>query len=360
MTKLTENLRHLGTRQFDEIGVGRLLRASGLLLSIFLVGTLGYWIGTDFEYSLLDCAFMTTITLTTVGYGEVIPVSGNPGLEVFTVLLIVTGMGIMLFFASTLTAFIIEGEFRDLLQIRRMKKRIEQLDNHFIVAGVGKTGAHVIREILESQRPVIVVELDRDRVQHELDHAPRDFPYIIGDATQDEILQEAGIERAQSLITSLGNDRDNLFVTITARELNEDLRIIARGEDPDAEDKFRRAGATSVIYTNVLGGLRMASEAIRPEVTTFLDLMMRDHEHYRRVEELPVPDDSPLIGQTIRDAGIRQYSDALVIAVYDADEDDYVFSPGPDHVIVRGSKLIVLTLMDDIPRLERLIRRGQP
>jgi voltage-gated potassium channel len=351
-----ESLRELGSRKYDPTGFTRLVRAGGLLVAVFVLGTLGYWAMAPDEYDLLDCAFMTTITLTTVGYGEVIPIDGDPALQSFTIGLIIVGMGIVLYFVSSLTAFIIEGELRDLLRMRRMDREIDKLENHLIICGTGKTGMYVLQEVLQSNQPCVVIEKSHDRIDHDIQEIGSDFLYIIGDATQDSVLQQAGIERANALVASLGTDRDNLFVTISARSLNHELRIVARGEHPEAEQKFKMAGATSVIYTNVLGGLRMAAEAIRPEVTTFLDLMMQDHEHYRRVEELPLSADSPLIGRTIRETKIRQHTDALVIAVYRGDTQDYVFNPGPDYELTAGCKLIVLTLVDDIETLEALIR----
>lgn len=356
MSDVLDNLRDLGTREYDKTGFPRLLRAGGLLFGVFVIGTLGYWSAAPDRYTLLDCAYMTTITLTTVGYGEVIPVEGDPALEAFTIGLIVTGMGVVLYFVSSLTAFIIEGELRDLIRMKKMDREIDELDNHLIICGIGQTGLHVLREVLQSNQPCVVIEKNRDRIEQELEELDHSFLYIVGDATHDTVLEHAGIKRATALIASLGNDRDNLFVTISARSLNNDLRIVARGEHPEAEQKFKMAGATSVIYTNVLGGLRMAAEAIRPEVTTFLDLMMQDHQHYRRVEELPVPGDSPLIGLTIRDTRIRQHTDALVIAVYREEDGEYNFNPGPDYEITTGTKLIVLTLVDDIETLEALIR----
>ncbi len=352
---LFESLRELSTRRYDETGVPRIVRAAGLLAGVFVLGTLGYWVAAPPGYTLLDCAFMTVITLTTVGYEEAIPIRNNPALQTFTIALIVVGMGIMLYFASSVTVFIIEGELRDLMRKRRMDRQIDKLDDHLIICGIGQTGVHVLREVVKSDEPCVVIERSHDRVLNLRQELGEEFLYLIGDATHDQTLLEAGIERAKGLITSLGNDRDNLFVTITARSLNSNLRIVARGEHPEAEQKFRMAGATSVIYTNVLGGARMAAEAIRPEVTTFLDLTVMDRDHYRRVEELRVPDDSPLIGRPIRETGIRQQTDALVVAVFRHEDAQYIFNPGPDYVLTAGTKLIVLTLVEDIPVLEAML-----
>ncbi|MGM0555494.1 MAG: potassium channel family protein [Myxococcota bacterium] len=354
-----DTVTELSSRKYDEPGVVRLLRASGLLITVFVVGTFGYWSISDGGHSLIDAAYMTVITLTTVGYGEVIPISGNHGAEIFTIGLLFFGMGVMLYFLSSLTAFIIEGELREIVRRSKMKRELSELEDHIIIAGIGQTGTYVLREMLESGRPCVVIEQDEERIHRELEKHETRFPYIAGDATDDDVLEEAGLERALGLVCSLGNDRDNLFVTISARSLSEDLRIVTRGEHPDAEQKFKMAGATSVIYTKVLGGLRMAAEAIRPEVTTFLDLMMQDHGHYRRVEELAIPDQSPLIGSHLRDARIREISDALVIAVHEGEGQNYTFNPGPDYTFTQGSKLIVLTLIEDIPLLEHILETGE-
>jgi voltage-gated potassium channel len=237
-----------------------------------------------------------------------------------------------------------------------MKKRIDELEDHFIIAGIGNTGEYVLDEMVHSQRDCLVIDSNHDRLEDVHEEHDIDFPYIVGDATDDSVLIEAGVERADSLVCSLGSDRDNLFVTISARSLNDDLRIVTRGYQPESEQKFKMAGASSVIYTNVLGGLRMAAEAIRPQVTTFLDLMMQDHGHYRRVEELNIPHDSPLVGKEIRNAGIRENTDALIIAVYEESNDEYIFNPGPTYQLTGDTKLIVLTLIEDLERLESMIQ----
>lgn len=233
----------------------------------------------------------------------------------------------------------------------------EHLDDHFIIAGIGNTGEHVLNEIHTSHRDCIVIERNSERLEEVRAQLDVDFLYIEGDALDDDTLLKAGLERAEALICSLGSDRDNLFVTISARNLadasNPDLKIITRGRDPDSEEKFVSAGATSVLYTNVLGGMRMAAEAIRPEVTAFLDFM--DREHSRRVEEIPLPQDSPLIGKTIADSSLRRKTDALIIAVYDEQDGDYVFNPGPDHELDARTKLIVLTRIEDIETIESIV-----
>lgn len=352
---LTDQIREISDRRNDNHTLVRLFRAAGLQVAVFVIGTFGYYIVCEGEYDLLTCAYMTVITLTTVGYGEVIPVKDDPALVVFTIFLIIIGMGAVFYFVSSITAFIIDGELRDLLKRRNMRSKIEKMSGHFIVAGMGHTGSHVLPEILASNREVLVIDQSRDAIDRAAEECGQDLPHILGDATDDDVLVEAGLDAASGVVFSLGNDRDNLFATITARQLNPDITIVTRGEHPQSEAKFLRAGATSVIFTNVLGGMRMAAEALRPEVTTFLDIMMKDHGHFRRVEELPVPADAPTIGKTLAELEIRKQTDALVVAVYDRNDDDYHFNPGPGFPIEAQSTLVVLALVDDIPLIERII-----
>lgn len=351
--RLLKKLTSLSSRRLDNQILYRLLRAAGLMFLIFIAGTFGYYYLCEERYSLLLCAYMTVVTLTSIGYGEVIPVQGQTDMMIFTIGLIISGMGVMLYFVSTLTAFVVDGDLRDLLHGRRMKRQIEKLHDHFIIAGMGSMGRYVLDELQISKRQCIVIERYEEKTQELIDLG---VPYIVGDATDEEILIEAGIRRAQGIIIALGNERDNLFATITVKELNPKLRVVTRGDDPRSEKKFLRAGATSVIYTNVLGGLRMAAEVIRPEVTSFLDLMMRDHGSFRRIEELPIPSTSPLVGTPLKKTAFRKHTDALIIAVHDMDTDDYHFNPGPEHVLAASTKLIMLTLVDDVAKLEAIIR----
>lgn len=355
MSSVRDWLQKVNSRRHQSQTLYQLIRAMGALVAIFLIGTVGYHqIGGD-GYTWLDAAYMTVITLTTVGFGEVIPVRGDQSAELFTIFLIIFGMGTFLYFVSSLTAFIVEGELMEMLWRRRLDKKLARMKDHFVVAGVGKTGSHVLPEIIGSDRQCVVIDRDVEAIYALFDEIGEEVPFIEGDATDDDTLQKAGVDRAAGVVCSLGNDRDNLFVTISARRLNPHAAIVTRGEDPRSEKKFKMAGATSVIYTNVLGGMRMAAEVLRPEVTTFLDLMMVDHDHYRMVEEMVVPSDSPLVGRKIREIRLRDHCDALIIAVWDSTESEYHFNPGPDFEIPGESKLIVLILIEDVPKLEALI-----
>lgn len=332
----------------------RLLRVAGLLIGVIIAGTLTYYMLCKGQYDMLTCAYMTVITVTAVGYGEIIPITGHADRIVLTMALAIIGMGIMLYFVSTLAAFIVDGELRTLLKSNRMKRRLQEIKGHYIVAGLGSLGVHVLEELQNSKQCCVVIESNEQVIE---DLKDKNILYIIGDATEDAVLQMANIEHAAGLIITLGNERDNLFTTISARGLNSGMRIITRGEDPSSRQKFERAGANSVIYTNVLGGLRMASEVLRPHVTSFLDLMLRDSGHVRRIEQFSIPMDSPLVGKPLRDTGFRQHTDALIVAIHETE--NYIFNPGPAHILRADSKIIVLTLVDDIPTLEAIVAGSQ-
>ena len=308
---------------------------------MFVVGTAALWLLGGGRWSLLDCAYFVTITLTTVGYGETLPVREDPWAQIVVMVLMIGGIGVVLYFVSALTAFIVEGELQDLLRRRRMDGKIRQLKDHLILCGVGRMGRATADEFLAAEKRFVV--LDRDpsalaRLEH--DH-PGQVLYIEGDAVEDDALLAAGIERAAGLITSLSSDQDNVYVTISAKELNPSLRVVAKAIEPTAERKLRRAGADHVVLVNTIGGIRMASEILRPEVTRFLDHILRDSERTLRVEEIFVGEASPFMGKRLAESDIRSHAEVLVIAVRDV-EGAYHYNPGAAYPIGAGETLIVI------------------
>jgi voltage-gated potassium channel len=350
------------------------------------IGTLGYYLlyDGDQEITLVRCMFMSIITMSTVGYGEVIPVTGNLTLEVFTGFIILFGIALTAYFTSVVTAFIVSGELLFIWRTNRMRKQVEGLSNHFIIAGIGQVGFHVADELLLSKRSIVLIDRSLERIEAFLSHYGGEIPFIQGDATDDDVLIDAGIENADGIIFTLDNDHENLFATITARTLNANVRIISRGQDEGSSQKFYRAGANKVIFANVIGAMRMASETLRPSVVGFLDVMLKDREHPRRVEELFVPENSKVIGKRLRDLNIRSCTDALVLAVEKPSTPlqqqqhqlhlqqmqqllqqaqqipQFDFNPGPDYLIEARSKLVVIALVEDLPLLRALVRGETP
>ena len=313
----------------------RLLRALFMILVITAVGTFGYHLLEG--WSLLDALYMTIISMTTVGYGETRPLTQSG--RIFTMALIVTSIGTVGYAISTLATFVVEGEFHRIIRGRRMDKRISNLENHIILCGGGHTGKHIAGEFFKTDTPFVVVERDSDVIQ-DLLHIG-DILHLQADATQDEALLLAGIEQARGLVSVLSQDKDNVFVVLSARALNPKLRIVARLYDDQNAEKLRKAGADEVVSPNAIGGMRMASLMLRPTVVSFLDEMLRVTGETLRVEEVHVDAASPLAHQTIRDTDIGRRTGVLVVALQ-PHTGGYGFNPGPQTVLKPGDVLIVI------------------
>ena len=325
--------------------LGRRLRIAAMaLLSVIGLGVTGFTVLAP-ESSLLDRLYFAVVTLTTVGYGEVIQVTGRPGLMIFTMVYMVFGMGLLLFAVSTITATIIEVELDHVFRRRRMERRIAKLNQHFIVCGGGETGGHVMEEFRTMRGPFVLVEQDEDRCAHLAESMP-DLLYIHGDATDEDVLKKAGVEQARGLCAVLPHDKDNLFLTLTARSMNDRLRIVARGIGPRVTAKLRRAGADAVVSATHIGGLRLASELARPHTVSFLDEMLRDAEASHRFGELPVREGGPWAGKRVRDVPLRD-KHILAVAVR-SPGGQFSYAPSADHVLEAGSTLIVLARTDTV------------
>ncbi|MDD9943914.1 MAG: potassium channel protein [Myxococcales bacterium] len=328
--------------------------AASLVAAVIIVGTAGYNLLGQGRWSVGDCLYMTVITLSTVGFAETLPdMNVVSGTRLWTTVLIFSGSGSLLFFVSTFTAFIVEGDIQGALRRRRMQKEASKLEGHMIIVGAGATGIHVVEELYATEVDFVVIDIDEERLLHLWAKMPS-LRYVHGDATDDEILQEAGITRARGLATTLRDDKDNVFVSITARALNPDLKIVAKVTEDSADMKMRRAGANTTVSPSSIGGLRIASELVRPSVVRFLDTMLRDRESALRVEELPVPTSSHLVGSRLGSARMRDESNVLVLAVRGADG-EYTYNPGADFVIEQGATLIVLCQVSDLPQLRSSI-----
>ncbi len=308
----------------------RALKILLMLLAILLAGALGYHFIEG--WSFFDAFYMTVITLATVGYGETHPLS--PVGRAFTIFLILGGIGIITYGLTSVTALLVEGEMNGYLRRRRMHRAIGKLKGHFIVCGGGKNGRYVIEELRRTKRNVVVVEKNRDRLQEFIDHG---VLALEGDATSDEVLREAGIAHAAGLVATLPEDRDNMFVVITARGLSPTIRIVAKIDDVNVKEKFIRSGADSAVSASFIGGLRMASELIRPETVSFLDTMLRDSSNFR-VEDVPVG--PAYVGKTIKECEPLASAGVLVVAVKHGQE--YAFNPKSHTKLKEGDTLIVI------------------
>jgi len=320
----------------------------GIILCIVLtVGIAGYSV-IEKGWTLLEALYMTVITVATVGFMEVKPLS-DAG-RIFTIFLIFGGATLLVYAGSSLIAFVVEGELTGILGRRKMEKQISQLNGHYIVCGAGKTGRYVVEEFLQTRIKFVVIESNIEQLKKILGF--ENLLYIQGDATSDATLRLAGIEKAKGLVSALPEDKDNLFVTLTAKSINPNLRIVAKAAEEETGYKLKIAGASSVVSPNYIGGLRMASETIRPTVTSFLDIMLRDKDARLRITETSVGARSKFVGQKLGELGIRQKTGALVLAIKKGDTGGYIYNPPVDEKMQSGDTLIVMATPEQMEKLK--------
>jgi voltage-gated potassium channel len=309
-----------------------------LVVAVLTFGTVGYVV---VGLGPFDALYQTAITISTVGYGEIGPADEvDRTYRIFTLVLVVVAASSVVYTASVLVETLVEGTINDSFRRRRMQHRVDRLRDHVIVAGWGRVGRSIARYARRQGRPVVALEQDGDVVVGE-----DDVPVIVGDATDEDALRAAGIDRATSLIAALGDSSANLALVLTARSLREDLRIVARIADDRDARKFIRAGADRVVNPYDIGGSRMAAIAFRPHVAEFLDEVVHSEEHDVDIQEVTVAPGSPADGATI-DA----VCDALVIAVKSS-ADGYVFGPSTGRRLAAGDVMIVVGAAEQIGRL---------
>ncbi|HEY3822257.1 MAG TPA: NAD-binding protein [Polyangiaceae bacterium] len=335
--------------------VRRLIAAVGVFAALVAVGTVGYFALGEGRWSFGDCAYMTVITISTVGFFELGHMRDVPGARALTVGLIIGGVGVLAYMQSNLTALLVEGVIGQALRRRRMFKEIEKLSGHVVVAGAGGTGKHVVEELVATQTPFVVI----DRSEQTLKHISEEMCggkmlHVHGDATLDHVLLAAGVQRARGVVAALTHDKDNLYVTLSARSLNASARIVSKVVEDEAAPKIIKAGASSIVNPTMIGARRLAGELIRPEVHEFLDQMVRDKDRNLRLEEVAVPRGSSFVGKALKDTPIRRDTRALVVAVRGSDR-EFTYNPDPDYVIGEGTTLIVLAETDSIVKLRALV-----
>jgi voltage-gated potassium channel len=321
-------------------------------LVLAVVGTAGYMLIEDVSFD--DAAYMSVITLTAVGYQEVFPLSRQG--RSFTMGLLLGGITWMGVWFALITSFIVELDLTDALWRRRNMKAIEELRDHVIICGAGRTGRQVAEELSSLGADYVIVERDEDRIGDIRDALP-DALVLEGDATHDQALLDAGLLRAHGLVACLSADTDNLFVCLSTRDLSATVRIVARAYEEESMDKLYRAGADHVVSPNVSSAIRMASVLLRPSVVSFLDVATRSSELSLRMEQTTIEEDSPVAGKTLEEARIPQETGLIVIALRKQGErgHGFVFNPVASSSLQAGDEVIVLGQEDQIARLRAYV-----
>lgn len=311
-----------------------------LLAGVFGLGTAGFWLIGEGRWGWLDCAYMVSITLTGVGYGEILEPM-TQGARLFAMVLMWAGVGVVLYAVSTVTAFVVESRMSEIFRERKMEARLKGMRDHTIVCGAGQVGRHVMAEINAAGRSLAVIDDDPARIDWVRENLPA-AGVVLGDATEEEALAQAGLMRAAGVIAALKDDSRNMLITVQARFANPRVKIGARCSQNNLVDKFYRAGADYVVNPDFIGGMRIASEMIRPQVVGFLDRMLRGKDPTVRVEEVTVGPGGALAGQSLGEARLLARTGLAPVAVKPAGGEDYIYNPDPGLVLAAGAVLIVI------------------
>lgn len=325
-------------RRRSSAQLGRILQriwiALGVLLAILVVGSIGFRLIEGASGSMGKAFYMTLITVTTVGYGEVVPLRSFAD-QLFAGFIALVGFGTITFLFTSLTIFFLEADLDMSLRRRRMEKKIKQLSSHYIICGFGRVGRNVGSELQATQRGFVAIEPVGTQFEDLAERFP-DLLYLHGDATDDDLLRAADIEDAAGVFAVTGDDSINLMITITAKQLNPKVRVVARCHEIRNIEKLRKAGADEVVSPDFTGGMRIASMMLRPHVVSFLDEMLRS-EHHVRVEEVPLPAD--FAARTLGELKLG-HPDYVLIAVRTGT--NWIFNPAPDFRLETGQVMIAM------------------
>jgi voltage-gated potassium channel len=319
------------------------------LVVIFIIGTFGYrYLGGE-HYSWEDCFYMTFITIATIGYGEIVDVTRYEYGRMFTVFIGISGIGVLGYVMSTVTAFILESDLNESWKARKMQQKINKLKGHYIVCGVGLVGTNVAHDLKTTGRQSVIIETDTSNIQRFCESHPEQL-YLVGDATDNDVLLAAGIERAKGVFAVAHDDSSNLVISLSAKQLNSKLRVVARCHDMKNAEKTRRVGADEIVSPDFSGGQRIVSAMLRPNVMNFLDEMLKSDSNLR-MEEIIIPD-----GMEDTTLSTLYYGnhDCLVLAILC--DGEWQFNPPSSYLLRSKDVLMVMTSPEGRSRVEALLR----
>ncbi len=333
----------------------RIYLAGFFFMAVTLAGTTGYYLLGQFSqpepsWSFGNCFYMTIITLTTVGFSEVIDLNMVPGSRLFTILILFSGLGVAAYFVSTLTAFLVDGELSNVFWRKKMETKIDKLSRHIILCGAERIGVgfSIIQEFHLTGTPFVLIDPDENLIKN-LQNQFGKFPALVGDPTLAELLQNAGVKKAKGVISALMDDKDNLCVVVTARQLNPEIKLFSSCSDDEFASKLELLGA-EVVMPNSIGGLRIASQMIRPKVVGYLDLMMRDKNCVVRLEDITLSKNSSLVNKQVGDINFPDFTQLLVLALIRPDSLGTVYNPKRSMILEAGD---ILILQADVESLKQ-------
>ncbi|MBM2824376.1 MAG: Voltage-gated potassium channel Kch [Dehalococcoidales bacterium] len=325
-----------------------------ILVAIQIIGTIGYLLIGGEQYSFLDAFYMVFITIATIGYGEIIDLSNSAAGRIFTMFIAVAGIGVLAYTATNLTALVVEGELTKSFRRKRMEKRAGNLEGHYIICGLGEVGLNIASELTATKRPYVIVDISQSNIQRILATLGEQI-FIEGDATDNDTLLKAGVAKARGLFAVAGDDNQNLVISLTAKQINPKVRVVARCTNIKNSEKIKRAGADAVVSPGFIGGVRMASEMLRPTVVSFLDMMLRETDRNLRVEAIALPD--RFVGKPISALDLRRHPHTLVLAI--KTKDGWLYNPARDYVVQTTDTLVYISTTEGKDALETFLH-GEP
>lgn len=320
-----------------------------MIAVLILAGTFTYQSLLNITY--LDALYMTVITISTVGYTEVAEMTAQA--KIFSIFLIMISIGTVGYLASELVSLFSRGYMQDTWRMKKMAKEILNLHNHIILCGAGKTGHYILKYFLDQNVPFVVVDCDKDVLEALKE---QDISYVEGNATEDETLEKAGLEKARGLIAVLPTDEDNVLAVLTARQMKQNLTIVSKAIKKTSHDKLKKAGADLTVSPNEIGGRRLATMIMKPSVVSFVDTILEDSQIMVDVEDITITEESPFLGQKLKDLNALLKEDLMIVGI--KREEDFLFNPNLDTSLDLGDTLIMIGQTEQLDKLNKSIRQN--